>query len=260
MMPTENHLLTIQEGCMVIEAKKGNPVIISVPHDGILTNDLTGLFETRKTGCRGRDVHVWSIAKDILIQSGIHAVRGLMPRAMVDYNRAWPEGINYYPITQKEVHTALDDENLTPAYYHYHNTIDRLVGLGSRKFGKENVLLIDLHGFAKQPPYAPEGGFDLILGTGNRISIPHGNVDQEFAHFMRERNYKVFLPEAASLGKFEDYYSADFTTRHHSEKHKINVIQIEIASRFRASNALELGQKLAQDMADFLVKHVLKEK
>jgi N-formylglutamate amidohydrolase len=200
---------------------------------------------------------VWPIAKDILRLSKINALRGLMPRTLVDYNRAWPVGINYYPLTQKEVHTALDDVRLVQAYQHYHASIDRILDRSIVKFGKEKTLMIDLHGFAKQPPYAPSDGYYLILGTGNRVSIPHGDIDIRLAKYMADLGYKVFLPKNLSTGPEEDHYSADFTTRHHSEKHNVNVIQIEVASRFRRKESRELGQELAKNFAGFLDNYCL---
>lgn len=239
---------------MVCESNTLNPVVISVPHDGLITADLSGFFIERKIGYRGRDMHVWSITKDIIQKYPASAIRGLMPRAFVDYNRSWPNPINYYPKTQKEVHTALDDERLSAFYRYYHDSISRMLRKSIDRFGRESVLLIDLHGFAKQPPYAPAEGYDLILGTGNRITVPCGNIDVQFAQYMCALGYTVFLPKELSLGSEEDYYSADFTTRHHSEKLNINVLQIEIASRFRKKESLEIGRKLAIDIAGFLAK------
>lgn len=253
MITTDKHLLTLDNWCLLLKANKISPVTISVPHDGLITGDLLGFFIARKIGYSGRDRHVWPIAKDILINFPANALRGLMPRAFVDYNRAWPEAINYYPLTQNEAHTALDDERLVHVYKYYHDTLRQLIESSCEKFGQNNSLLIDLHGFKNQPPYAPEGGYDLIFGTGNRITIPHGDLDIRIAAFMRSRGYKVFLPESAMVGPIEDYFSADFTTRHYSERYDINVLQIEIAAKFRAPGASEIGQKLSKDISDFLV-------
>lgn len=246
-----NYLLRSKTGVHVFEPKKQSPVILTVPHDGEPFQNFK-LLETRKTGYRGRDRCVWAVTQDILEATQASAVRGLMPRSLIDYNRAWPEGINYYPNSQKGVHTALDDEILVPMYRNYHDEIDRLICRSLIEFGAEKTLVMDLHGFTNQPPYAPDGGYDLILGTGNRISIPHGYVDEDFANHMTSKGYKVFLPTSLSLGPEEDWYSADFTTRHHSEKHGINVIQVEIASRFREKGARAIGQRLSRDIADFI--------
>ncbi len=257
-MQSEDHSILMENGLMIFETMEVSPVLISVPHDGLPFQALSGFFEERKIGYRGRDLHVWPVVKDIIVSVSVNAIRGLMPRTLVDYNRAWPKGVNYYPLTQKEVHTALDDVRLVQVYKSYHASIDRILERSIRRFGKENTLLIDLHGFSKQPPYAPEGGYDLILGTGNRICVPHGNIDEILAEHMVSRGYKVFLPKDISLETEEDYYSADFTTRHHSEKHIINAIQIEVASRFRKQGALELGQKLSRDFAEFIRDNCLK--
>ncbi len=252
MTKTTSHTIALSNWCMVCKSLKPNPVLITIPHDGLITADLAGFFDERKIGYRGRDMYVWPIAKEIIQAYPANAIRGLMPRAFVDYNRSWPEPINYYPRTQKEVHTALDDVRLSHFYRYYHDSISRLLKKSIRRFGKEKILLMDLHGFAKQPPYAPSEGYDLILGTGNRITVPHGNTDILFAEHMCRLGYTVFVPKELSLGKEEDYYSADFTTRHHAEMHNVNVLQVEVAARFRKREGLEIGQKLSIDIAEFL--------
>ena len=259
MIENERYSLTMEEWSVVFEARKPSPVTISCPHDGLLLPEFSGLFEARKTGWWGRDLRVWRRIKDILLLTDVNSVRGLMPRALIDYNRAWPKGINYYPRTQKEVHTALDDAKLLNAYEYYHSSIDRILKESTTRFGREHVLLLDVHGFEKQPSYAPASGLDLILGTGNRASVPHGNIDEKLAHYMTERGYNVFLPEDMSIGPEEDWYSADFTTRHHSEKRGINVIQIEIASRFRIRGENQAGQKLSIALANFIKSNCLVE-
>lgn len=252
MIESKGYAIQIENWAVTFEVIRGSPVIISVPHDGLLSSSLSGFFTERRIGHRVRDRSVWPVAKDVLTSALAHAVYGLMPRALIDYNRAWPEGINYYPLTQKETHTALDDARLVKPYHHYHRTIDRLVSASIQKFGGNRVLLLDLHGFKNQPAYAPEGGFDLILGTGNRTSIHHGEVDVALAQFMTNRGYRVFLPQDTAVGPVEDSYSADYTTRHHSEKHAVNAIQIEIAARFREQNAYAMGRKLSNDLAEFI--------
>lgn len=251
MLITESHILLQENWSLICKSRKNSPVIISVPHDGLITGDLEGFFEKRKIGHHGRDLYVWPMTKDILQIYPASAIRGLMPRAFVDYNRAYPIPINYYPLTQKEVHTALDDERLLLIYDYYHSSLGSLIESAMKDFGKA-ILLIDLHGFSKQPSYAPQGGFDLILGTGNRITVPHCDIDKKFSEFMINLGYKIFLPQSVTIGPVEDYYSADFITRHYSEKFNINVLQIEIASRFRNREGKELGRKLSSDIGSFL--------
>lgn len=229
-----------------------SPIILSVPHDGLRKEDFEGIYAPRKIGHHIRDVSTWLVAKDILLHHPCSAVRGLMPRKFIDYNRSWPEAINYYPLTQSEVHTAIDDPRLEKYYRNYHAQIDERVADGSRFFEKDKILLLDIHGFSKQPPYAPPGGFDLIFGTGNRQTILHNNADIALYDEMRARGYNIFLPKAVSVGPLEDHYSTDYTTRHHSQHHQINAIQIEIAIRFRTKDSAEAGRKLSTDIADSL--------
>lgn len=185
----------------------------------------------------------------------ISAIRGLMPRKFVDYNRSWPSAINYYPLTQPDAQTALNDARLSGAYNIYHESVRSLLAEGVDNFGNDGCLLIDMHGFSHQPVYAPKpDGYDLILGTGNRQTIYYGEVDLAIGSFFQSRGYSVFIPQEETLGgQIEDVYSADFTTRHHSETMNINAIQVEIASRFRDSQSGKiLGPKLSADLAQFL--------
>lgn len=236
----------------VFQARELSPVMITVPHDGLRDIDFEGLLKTRTTGYKGRDLHVWPIVRDVLVAYRACAIRAMIPRDFVDFNRSWPLPKNYYPLTQKEVHTALEDPRLPQTYQEYHRVIDILIGKKIQKFGKERCLLLDMHGFIKQPPHAPSGGYDIIIGTGNRASVPHGDVDKKFAKFFQSRGYKIFLPEDKALGPEEDWYSADFTTRDHSERHGINCLQLEIARRFRTRTSQELGKRLSADLAEFI--------
>ena len=127
MVLTDSHLISTDNWNAVFETREANPVLISIPHDGLPFQDFAGLFAQRNRGFFGRDLHVWPIAKDVLMFTRVNAVRGLMHRAFIDYNRAWPDGINYYPLTQKEAHTALDDVRLVSAYRAYHASIDRIL-------------------------------------------------------------------------------------------------------------------------------------
>lgn len=228
-----------------------SPIIMSVPHDGLPRSDFEGLFVPRNSGHHCRDMYVWNFVRDILTHHPSYGIRGLLPRKFVDYNRAWPQAINYYPLTQAEAHTALDDERLVTAWETYHRSIESNLSRCISKFGVKRTLLIDMHGFIKQPEYAPHEGFDLILGTGNRITIPYGNPDEQLANYMTERGYHVFLPQPQSIGPLEDVYAADFTTRHHAETSRVNAIQIEIANKFRTKHGRDAGIKLAQCFAEF---------
>lgn len=235
----------------VFEARGGSPIVITVPHDrGFYPHDLFGFLEPREKGVKGHDDHIWPIVKDILLGVRANAVRGLFPRHFIDYNRS-PEGINYYPFSQKEAETAFDDTRLRHIYNHYHQAVAKLLTKAIRTYGQERCLLVDFHGFTKQPLH---GEYDLILGTGNRTTV-NSSIDQALADFLSDRSYQVFLPVEETIGPKEDLYSADFTVRHYAEKFGIDAIQIEVAKKFRVLGKKEIGQKLSADMAEFFTLH-----
>jgi len=233
-------------------------VVMSIPHDGLETNDLAGLFRARSRGWKGRDKHSWPVAKDILCRAAeqkmlISAIRFLMPRAFVDANREEPTAENIDPDTLGQ--TAFDDSRLAGVYRRYHGEIERLVQTAIHTHGKDKILLLDMHGFGKQPTFAPPQGYDLILGTANRTTIHHGEVDRRFASCMEERGYRVFLPGEMPVTPNGDPYSAGHTTRLYARTFGINAMQIEISPAFRSRDSQEKGEKLAQDIADFLAVH-----
>jgi len=230
------------------ESIVGSPIVITVPHDrGFHPHDLLGLFKERGKGVKGRDIHIWPIVKDILLEVRVNAVRGLFPRHFIDYNRSL-EGINYYPVSNGEPQTALDDERLKPFYNHYHQQIANFLERTIRLYREKGCVLLDFHGFSKQPAY---GDYDLIFGTGNRITVK-SDVDKALANFLLTRGYRVFLPAQETLGQLEDMYSADYTVRHYAEKFDIDAIQIEVAKSFRVLEGKKIGRKLSADVAEFL--------
>lgn len=224
-----------------------SPVTFSVPHNrGFYPHDLEGLLAIRRSGTRGQDQHVWALIKDILLAAPINAVRGLFPRDYVDYNRAWPDGVNYDdPKDNGRASTALDDPQLYPIYETYHSLIASCIRDAIESWGARRCLLIDCHGFSKQPAGKR---FDVILGTGHRATVS-SDIDQRLASHLSERGYSVFLPvEDASQ---RDFYSADYTTWHYSQRFGIDAIQVEIANWFRTAEGVEQGKKLATDFANF---------
>jgi N-formylglutamate amidohydrolase len=243
---------------LVLSHQKPARVILAVPHDGFIANDLTGLFISRKRGIKGRDAHVWPIVNDIVqrcLANGVRvdAVRLLVPRAYIDGNREAPTGTNLDPDTLGQ--TAFDDPQLAATYWHYHGKLGRLVERSITAYGAEQVLFIDLHGFGKQPSFAPAGGYGLIFGTANRSTIHHGVVDREFAEFMEVRNHAVFLPGEVPIRPEGDPYSAGHTTRWYANRYGINAIQIETCPAYRRREGELQGKKLAADLAEFFIQN-----
>lgn len=240
-----------ESACWKFRSAPLSRVTISVPHDRAFSpHDLSGFLERRKKGVRGRDPHVWSVVKDIMIAVPINAVRGTFPRDFVDYNRGWPFGISYYPLTQPEAESALEDGRLYPVYRQYHATLESLLRGSIERWGRERCLLLDFHGFSKQPPH---GQFDVILGTGNRRTVS-SEVDRELAEALSSKGYRVFLPGDETQGPMEDSYSADYTTRHYHEHFGIDSIQVEIAKHFRTREGKQRGVDLSGNIAEFLTR------
>ncbi len=263
-LTVSNHNFTV-----VLSHQKSSRVIISVPHDCLKANDFVCMFQPRKNGAIVCDLYVWPIVNDIVwqcLQSGmkIDATRFLLSRSYVDVNRECHGAQNLCPDTLGQ--TAFDDPNLAIVYKRYHRELERLIRRSVHEHGSENILLLDMHGFSRQPQFACDHGgvdqyspFDLILGTASRTTINHGEVDRQFSSFMTRKDYTVFLPEEKPILPSGDPYSAGHITRLYARKYGINAIQIEISSTFRRidirKDARERGIKLAKDIAEFLSVH-----
>lgn len=246
------------------------PVIVSVPHDGIHNGgDFDGLLEVRPRrphGIHGYDRYVWPIARDVLHILPMTIIRGLCPRRYIDYNRPDPR----QPFPEETQAAFVDGEtNITARRIHqaYHGAIARRIETVVQYYGRDRCLLIDLHGFGKQPAYAPEGGFDLIFGTDNRRTIHFGSIDEQLGDWLTRKGYAVFVPRSLPTGDkiddddlVEDWYSAGYTTRYYAQKYGINAIQIEIARRFRQKDATEAGRALSYTIGLFLRNYYLGEK
>lgn len=224
-----------------LTARQLSPVLLTIPHDGVYGLELEPFLPRRTQGFSLPDAHVWPIVRDAIVACPANVVRGLLSRWFVDYNRA-PE--NAYESTQ-----------LAVPYQCYHGAIHRQLREMQQRFAREGLLLIDVHGFAVQPAYAPRDGYDLILGTGNRTTIPYGAPDQALATFLAARGYTVFLPNTETHTKLYDKLNGGFTVRTVARELGINSIQIEIARRFRTRDAAVVGTRLSADLAEFLSKH-----
>lgn len=250
MLTTLNGMSLISSNfSVVLSYRQPSRVIISVPHDTLVAGDFYQVFKPRQTGVTVRDLYVWPIANEVVHLShglgvSVDAIRFLMSRVYVDVNRALTKELNLDPDAQDQ--TALDDQSLVPVYEHYHNELAKLVERSIDKFGSENILLIDLHGFGK------ELGYDLILGTANRSTIPHGNPDINLAEFVENKGYSVFLPGIKPISPEGDPFDAGQTTRWYAKHYGINVIQVEIFSSFRKKGSEEKGKRLAVDLSEFL--------
>lgn len=231
----KNNLRFIKgDGVWVFEEELLPRVIITVPHDGLLERDFVGLFKKRKNGVSVRDINVWPIARDILTIVSTDVVRGMIPRCFLDYNRAEGE--------------ALEDERWLDSYNVYHSSVASLAQCMVEQYGAINCLLLDLHGFSDQLSHDKD---DIVLGTGNCTTI-FSEVDKTLFRFLKDRKYRVFLPQESKIDGSRDKYNGGFTVRHYAKRFGINAIQLEISKIFRTKEGEERGKKLARDLAEFL--------
>ena len=222
------------------QSKKASPVIITIPHDGIFHNsDWQGIIGFRERGCIGRDKNTWPIVRDIIfLTNKLSVVRGTFPRAIIDYNRA--DDNSSIP--------ALIDPRMQQFFSNYHYAIEFFIKRALKAYEKHRCLLLDIHGFDKQPDNEM---YDIILGTDHRQTIQSGSdIDSQLAFFLRSKKYRVYLPTKESISG--EKYTGAYTICQHSVKYGINAIQIEIAKKFRMRNGLELGKKLSADLAEFI--------
>lgn len=236
-MVLEGYILTRAMQTMVFRpANAASPIILSIPHDGLLQNDGEFRFlKLRSNGIKSHDPHVWSFVKQILLSKLVHVVRGLVPRCYIDYNRS-PE-------------QALEESLLLPWYDYYHDSIGGIVEGLLSKYLPENILLIDIHNMRSlQPVY---GNYDVILGTCNKKTVV-SDVDVCLAKVLRDDDFEVFLPETRPVRNKPDLFRGGFTVRHYAEAYKINAIQIEIAGELLATPLSNKGLALAHSIIGFL--------
>lgn len=233
----KGHAIRYSDFYLSVEKSDPAPILITVPHDGLLKSSLLGLIPMRQNGHHLRDQNVWPLAKDILLNSPASGLRGMIPRILIDYNRPPEE--------------AFEEDELELPYQKYHQKIEQLLETAINKHSRENCLLIDLHGFSLQPSYAPPEGYDLILGTNNRTTIKFGTLDQDLAQFLTALGYTVFLPGEKPLTQFADKFNGGFTNYYYSSKFEINAIQIEIARRFRVKEGAKDSNELASNLSRF---------
>ncbi|MCX6714458.1 MAG: N-formylglutamate amidohydrolase [Candidatus Uhrbacteria bacterium] len=232
--------VSISDYVQVLESRKPSKVLITVPHDGLYGFELEPFLSPRKNGATLHDRGVWPIVRDMLGVCGANVIRGLMSRHYLDYNRNETD--------------AFESPQFQSSYQAYHGRIFHELRQMQNRFGSEELLFLDLHGFGTQPSRAPRDGFDLVFGTGNRSTIPHGEPDQELARFLETRGYTVFLPTEQVQRQPFDPLNGGFTVRAYARELGVNAIQIEIAPRFRHRNSAMLGTRLSNDLATFLAE------
>jgi N-formylglutamate amidohydrolase len=225
-------------------------VTISIPHDTLGNQTFGKLVPARLGGVQVRDRAVWAMARDVAAEAQVNLVRGLLPRAICDYNRARPPGISYSRYEAHDGTPAYDLDAVGPFWQAYHGAIWERLRL-ARERGL-TPLLLDFHGFTRPSPL---GHFDVILGTGNRSSV-NTDVDRQLGEHLRGCGYTVFVPETEPVvpGQ-DDYMDAEHTTLSVGKNGLADAIQVEIFRDFRVAGAEGRGRQLASDLAVFIARY-----
>lgn len=212
-------------------------ILLTIPHTPMLSRaDAAFLFTPRARGIITDDDNVTAISSAVQRQLRVGAIRGMLPREFIDLNRA-TSNAQRESLGIRDKALAYADPSLEVVYTRYHGAITEEVRRMIQHHGASKCLVLDLHGFFKQPSYAPEGGFDVILGTLYRQSIPHGNPDHDLAGFLGQAGFRVFCPETTPTREGRgDLFSGGFTCAHHAQQQTINVIQIEFAPALRGGD------------------------
>lgn len=211
-----------------------SPFTLSIPHNGMPETQYDGFYDAR-TGKRvvtEEDTRAWDIAQTIYQPHGACSiVFGLLPRKLVDYNRALDSA-------EDPEDPALIDTRLMGDYEQYHRTITDSLKLGKSRYGW--AVLLDIHGFTKQPEC---GTFDIVLGTAHRTTCC-SETDNRLATWLQNAGYTVFLPGTErALG---EKFVGGYTIRHHvwhqnvAWRQSIDAIQIEFSPRFRIEEGHEI--------------------
>jgi len=229
----------LEQKDFVLTIRNNSPVIITVPHDGVLPKEyLRGMFEERvKDISRDmqivRDMYVFPIVKDILLDVPVNVVYAMLHRAYVDFNRSVDIGVG--------------DERLKFVYDRYHEEIKKLILWCKEKYGY--CLLLDFHGCADLTQEGLEN-VDIILGTNNRESV-FSDVDVRFDEWMTKKGYRVLVSTDSTFLGFGGYYVADYAKEFH-----IDAMLFEIVRRFRTKEREDISKILAGDIAEFIHEHI----
>jgi len=165
------------------------PVFVAVQHCGLGREIFQDLFLTRNSESV-TDLQTLPLALDLFRSASPHV--GVVYN---QFNRRYVE-TNVHPAD------AYRDERLAGYYDSFHQEIAARIIESSAVNGP--CVLLDLHGFGDQPAYAPCGGYDAILGTGNRSTVrladrtrrdEKNNLDYQFRDELKKRGLSVFCPE-----------------------------------------------------------------
>ncbi|MCA9355282.1 N-formylglutamate amidohydrolase [Candidatus Kaiserbacteria bacterium] len=239
----------------VVSTKSDHPpkIVLSVPHDGLWTQNFTGHFTPRENGVGGSDRFVTPIANDILVYCqekglGVDMIRFLMPRRYIDANRPAP-GMRDYA---KYEETSFSDERLRVYYNAYFEELEASIDRAIATHGKPNILVLDLHGFVRGRREGQVTDFDVVLGTCHRKTIRYGEPDKSLGGHLSKAGFNTFTPGNADVLPGGDPFYGGFISEYVANEYEVNAIQIETEKRFRSQDGGLVGARLAQTIGDWL--------
>jgi hypothetical protein len=243
-----------------LEIEEGNiPIIISVPHGGILDCDL---IPQRLTGVLGIDKGTLELAKSLIgkIKNNFekeklefktpYYISSKVRRCKIDLNRNEQEAYNQNSFLAREI------------YKFYHNKIEEWIYDNLEKFGCS--LLIDIHGFEKdkRPP-----GFrdvDIILGTNNLRSfssdpIPKRDWEKNIRGKIIQKMLQLDVSIAPGHPRRREYVLTGgyITTKFGASRiPNSRAIQIEFSDRIRKYDK-NLNNKVIKALADIFFEDLI---
>lgn len=232
-------------------------IILSIPHDGLWAHNFAGHFTPRPNGVMFADRHVTPIANDILLfceeqDLPVDLVRLLMPRTYLDANRPPPGTEAKY---ERFTDTAFFDERVRPVHEQYFAELGQAIERGIQEYGEENILVLDLHGFARNRRPMQTTDFDIVLGTYHRQTIPYGQPDKDLGGHLKDSSYCTFVPAEVDTLPNGDPFIGGYICEYLARTYTVNVIQIEIEKRFRVMGSQAEGVLLAQTFGQWLVRN-----
>ncbi len=204
-------------------------VIVTVQHCGLGHDIFDGIFEPSDSPSV-TDLKTFPLAMDLF--------RAAAPHVGIIYNQF----NRRYVETNVQPTDAYRDERLAGYYDAFHQEIEARIAQSFAVNGP--CTIIDLHGFGEQPAHVPPGGYDAILGTGNRHTVrtaePNcraglNNLDFQLRDELEKSGLSVFCPASDPARQTPDPFNGGYLIR----KHSVNAgqvaaaIQIELAYRVR---------------------------
>ncbi|MDD5043559.1 MAG: hypothetical protein PHD51_02710 [Patescibacteria group bacterium] len=217
------------------------PLILSVPHDGHLTEICKN----------GQVVPLKRVAPNEKRDGGVKFIAWNIIKNVVERTGCCP-----YLLVQ-QVHRQYINESIRKLYYQ--KILERASDVHSR-FG--HCVVLDLHGFSKPGRFEDS---DLVLGTMHRETVnPAHNLDRGLAFYLGLiGDYTIYLPNAIAFrGEMYDGTGQGYPTviNYLNQEFKKNggrgnFIQIEIHGRFRGRDEEERakGELLSKYFAEALI-------